>query len=79
MSDRNPVPDEEVFKAIAARIVLADEHLLAATLIMASLKRVLPAPRAQNLGAARCDLKSSLERHAVLEAKHADLSELRSE
>jgi hypothetical protein len=78
MANRNPVPDEEVFKSIAARIVLADEHLLAATFIMASLKRVLPAPRAQNLGAARCDLKSSLERHAALEAVQNDLSELRT-
>lgn len=61
------IPDEEIFRALAARIVLADRHLLAATLIISGMKRVLPEPGANNVDAARGGLESALKREAVLE------------
>ena len=68
MADRNRVPAEEVYRALCARIILADEHLLAAGLIMAGLKKILPEPREQNMESARHDLNRALERYEAVEA-----------
>ena len=68
MADRNRVPADEVYRALCARIVLADEHLLAAGLIMAGLKKILPEPREQNMESARHDVKRALERFEAVES-----------
>ena len=68
MTGQNRVPAEEVYRALCARIILADEHLLAAVLIMAGLKKILPEPREQNTESARHDLKRALERFEAVES-----------
>jgi hypothetical protein len=75
-NDMNKIPDDEIFRALAARIVLADRHLLAATLIISSMKRVLPAPAAHNVDAARGGLESALKREALLAQDIEELAEL---
>ena len=83
MTGQNRVPAEEVYRAICARIVLADEHLLAAGLIMAGLKKILPEPREQNMESARHDLNRALEQYETaeggveaLESDSADFADL---
>ena len=55
-------PNDEAFRAIAARIALANEHILALGLIMRALGSVLPPPSARNVEAAQAGLEAAIQR-----------------
>ena len=55
-------PDEEIYRAIAARVVLANQYMLAAGLIMRGLAHSLPTPGANNVAAAEGSLTAALKK-----------------
>ena len=55
-------PDEEIYRAIAARVLLANQYMLAAGLIMRALAHSLPTPGANNVAAAEGSLTAALKK-----------------